>query len=76
MKLVKIEGEIQGDGYVDEMPLFVWHLTGLLCKLNNFLGLLGGMILMSYRWDYGSERSWWESLISGVRMWWENGSWK
>ncbi len=69
MFFVKVRDKNQGGKTVAEMPLIVWQLTGWLCKHEGALGLLGGHILNSYEWDYGTGRSWWASLVSGIRIW-------
>lgn len=55
---------------VAEMPLFIWELTDWLCRRPDPWGLLSGHIVMAYEWDYQSGRSWWASLVSGVKLWW------
>lgn len=54
------------------MPLWVWNLTGWLCKHNDSLGLLGGFIMSGYRFYFADKPQpstafiLWES----VRLWW------
>ena len=70
MKWATIKDATQGGKVVAKMPLFVWDLTGWLSRRPKPWSLLDGFILMAYKWDYQSGRSWWASLISGVRLWW------
>ena len=70
MRYATIGDKTQAGKTVAEMPLFIWHLTGWLCKHENRLGTLGGMILNSYILDYGRGRHWLASLVSGIRTWW------
>ena len=70
MQYARICDRNHGGKTVAVMPLFVWQLTGWLCKHEGSLGTLGGLILDSYRLDHNTGRSWLASLWSGIRTWW------
>lgn len=59
--MIEVRDKANGNRVIAVMPRFVWWLTALP---------IGGYILMSYRWDYGTGRHWIKSLTSGLRLAW------
>ena len=59
--MVKIRDKSEDNHIVAEMPLFIWWLTRLP---------IGGYIIMSFRFDYGTGRHWSRSLMSAIKLAW------
>jgi hypothetical protein len=59
--MIEVREKSAGGRVVAVMPWIVWKITALP---------IGGYILMSFQWDYGTGRHWTKSLISGLRLAW------